>query len=343
MSSLLDRPILLLDGGLGTTLEDEHGVKFDASRPLWSSHLLLDDPDTLAKVQRSFVQAGVDVLLTPTYQASYDGFIRTELDGQKMDYYEEMCMYMDSGVDISRNAFGNKPGLVALSLGAYGATMIPSQEFGGVYGDMSDETKLEHWHVARIAMYWNSWDKIDIVAFETIPRLDEVRAVRAAANVNRHKNVYKPYWVTCVFPNDDDKMPDGSSVHSIVEALFGPRKWEDGHDLKTPWGVGINCTKVEKLANLIQQFEQAASVMNITLPRLIVAPNGSNGLKYDSVTQTWVGDEKEDGDWSVRVAEITREVISRGQWAGVAVGGCCKTGPKEITHLKKHLDAAVSI
>ena len=338
MSSLLNKEVLLLDGGLGTTLEDQYGVKFDSTTPLWSSHLLLTDPDTLEKAQRQFVKAGIDILLTPTYQASHDGFSRTVINGETIDFFEEICQYMDLGVDISRHVFNNRPGLVALSLGAYGATMMPSQEYGGQYGDMSSETKLEHWHVARIAMYWACWDKVDVVAFETIPRLEEVKAIRTAANVNRHSKIFKPYWVTCVFPNDDDRLPDGSSIEDVVKALFEERTWADGVTMQVPWGVGINCTKVQKIPALVKEFERAANALGVQLPRLVFAPNGSKGQKYDSTTQTWVGDKEDGDDWAEQVSNVVDEVRQRGQWKGIVVGGCCKSGPEDIADLRTRID-----
>ncbi|KAK5096767.1 AdoMet-homocysteine methyltransferase [Lithohypha guttulata] len=338
MSSLLDKEILLLDGGLGTTLEDDYNIKFNSRTPLWSSHLLLTDPDLLEKVQREFVKAGVDILLTPTYQASYDGFAKTEINGENVDFYEEICQYFDLAVDISKHAFNNQSGLVALSLGAYGATMSPSQEYGGQYESMCDEVKLEHWHVARIAMYWASFDKVDIVAFETIPRLEEIRAVRTAANVNRHHKVFKPYWVTCVFPNDDDRLPDGSSIANVVKALLEEKQWEDGVEMKTPWGIGVNCTRVSKLQKLVRKFEAAALELKVNLPRLVIAPNGSKGQNYDSTTQTWVGVNEDDGEWSDSVADLVQEIRQRGKWKGIVVGGCCKVDPDEIGKLKRRLD-----
>ena len=74
---LFQQPILLLDGGLGTTLEEEHGVQFSSATPLWSSHLLMSAPETLLEVQENFARAGADILLTATYQASFQGFRMT--------------------------------------------------------------------------------------------------------------------------------------------------------------------------------------------------------------------------------------------------------------------------
>ena len=71
-------PILLLDGGLGTTLESApYDFHFSSSTPLWSSHLLISSPDTILAAQKDFVKAGCDVLLTATYQASFKGFVAT--------------------------------------------------------------------------------------------------------------------------------------------------------------------------------------------------------------------------------------------------------------------------
>jgi homocysteine S-methyltransferase len=73
----MDR-IGVLDGGPGTSLVDKFGVTFDETMPLWPGSLLFHGQDTLYACQRDFVEAGVDVLLTATYQASIEGFARTK-------------------------------------------------------------------------------------------------------------------------------------------------------------------------------------------------------------------------------------------------------------------------
>ncbi|POR37862.1 Homocysteine S-methyltransferase 1, partial [Tolypocladium paradoxum] len=71
-------PMLILDGGLGTALEQRYNVAFSPATPLWSAHLLLSDPDTLLACQADFGRGvPVDVLLTATYQVSVAGFART--------------------------------------------------------------------------------------------------------------------------------------------------------------------------------------------------------------------------------------------------------------------------
>ena len=71
-------PILLLDGALGTILEKPpYSISFNETTPLWSSHLLITQPSTLNDVHQAYIAAGVDVVLTATYQASLEGFART--------------------------------------------------------------------------------------------------------------------------------------------------------------------------------------------------------------------------------------------------------------------------
>ncbi|KAL8243832.1 hypothetical protein R6Q59_010090 [Mikania micrantha] len=314
MHQLLHKKVLLLDGGLGTTLEDFYNVKFTQETPLWSSHLLISDPQTLYKVQKEFSDAGADITLTPTYQASHAGFRKTK-DGVS-DL--EIQQYLQDAVQISRSV---DSGLVALSLGAYGAVLQPSQEYSGEYGNITKSGLLEFHHERMSAVDLSS---IDLIAFETLPRLDEIQAVKEAVDGST------PYWISCVFPKDN-KLPDGSTIEAVVSAMI---------DGTRPWAIGMNCTKVNKVMALIIEFEESARKLNITLPRLVLYPDGTNGQIYDTTKQMWIGKENEDGPWHQKMFEIVEEVLSRGNWEGIVVGGCCKTSPQNIKALSQLLSAA---
>jgi homocysteine S-methyltransferase len=309
-------PVLLLDGGLGTTLKDQHQSTVDGpSRPLWSSHLLISDPATLAAVQTAFADAGADVLLTATYQASLEGFARTENpENGKVGRVgkaggierEDAARYMRSAVGIARSAFGNRrggdgqsKGIVALSLGAYGATMIPSQEYSGKYDqDHMTVPQLRDWHLERLGMFIeveDTWNDIDIVAFETVPLLREIVAVRQTmflAHEKEPRNAEKPFWISCVFPETDMRLPDGSSVGQVVEAMLGK-----GGNAALPAAVGINCTKIGKVGELLGIFESAVRKMIEAkelerAPALVLYPDGTKGEVYNTATHEW---EVQDG------------------------------------------------
>jgi homocysteine S-methyltransferase len=360
---LLSAPLLLLDGGLGTTLsQPPYNITFSSdTTPLWSSHLLttVSGRATLLDVQRSFVQAGSQVLLTVTYQGSLEGFARTrradgvedgadsgdgvgEGIGEVIREVEARGM-MRGAVGIAREAFeregkGRGEGIVALSLGAYGATLVPGQEYEGNYGSWGEEELVE-WHRRRLEVFFDGqgsgekehvWADVAVVAFETLPRLDEVRAVRRVMT-----GVDRPFWVSCVFPGEKDgeekyTLPDGKGVRELVAALLGG-------DEPRPWGIGINCTKIWKVRDLIVEFEQAIENAGYEKTRLVLYPDGAGDLVYDTTKQEWLPADKKKGSgkaWDEDMTEIATEVTRRGKWNGIIIGGCCMTGPEQIAALK---------
>lgn len=290
--------VQILDGGLGTSLEDKYGVRFTSTNtPLWASHLLVSDPATLQACQRDFVDAGADVLLTATYQVSPEGFGRTKTadfpDGIPRTAIPQ---FLETAISVAEHAAQSKKGKIALSLGPYGACMIPGQEYSGEYDAEHDsEETLYRWHLSRLRLFQGTEDdllsRVQYVAFETLPRLDEVRAVRRAA---WDAGITVPVWISCVFPRDDECLPDGSTVEEVVDAALAPM--QDGY---LPWGIGVNCTKIQKLPGLIDRFgpciRQAIDAGQIsTAPALVLYPDGTNGEVYNTTTQAW--EKRENAD-----------------------------------------------
>lgn len=288
-----DSPIAFLDGGLGTSLEDKYGVKFSSSTtPLWSSDPLVTAPETLLACQQDFGQVPVDVIETATYQFSIAGFAGTRTprwpDGIDRAHIPGFAR---DAVDIAARARGTDGAQVALSLGPYGATMVPGQEYSGAYDAAhDDEAALRAWWAERLALLAGAEvvGRVSYVACETIPRRDEIAAVRGALPLLAGgRGALPPCWLACVFPGEGDRLPDGSSIDEVVEAMLVP-----GAGKAQPWGVGINCTKLHKLEGLVAKFEGAVArlVRDGTLaawPALVLYPDGTNGEVYNTTTQKW--------------------------------------------------------
>ncbi|OJD40742.1 homocysteine s-methyltransferase [Diplodia corticola] len=308
-------PIHILDGGLGTSLEDKYGVKFNHSQPLWSSHFLIENQDTLLSCQRDFVEAGADVLLTATYQVSIESFARTKTpDFPNGIPKDSITPYLTRAVDIAEQASKHGTAELALSLGPYGASMVPGQEYGGKYDAEHDtEESLYQWHLERLRLFAaveKLEKRVQYIAFETLPRLDEIRAVRRAAQAAgvSTREGGPCLWISCVFPAETENLPDGSTIDQVVEAMLG--RLGDGC---MPWGIGVNCTKIHKLPGLIQKFEHAVRKLHIVdplhnMPTLVLYPDGTNGEVYNTTTKRWEkpNDLVEDTQPKVSTSEIFR-------------------------------------
>lgn len=318
--------IKILDGGLGTSLADKCDVKLDHTTPLWSTHLLVDGrEDILLSCQQDFVRAGADVLLTATYQASVEGFAATKTPQHPAGIPKAAVRpYLRRAVQVARQAVTSAPARagkaqheplvgLALSLGPYGACMGPGQEYTGRYDAAHDtEDALYQWHRERLRLFAETeglMEDLAVVALETIPRLDEVRALRRALSAS---GIKLPFWMSCVFPRDDDLLPDGSTVEQVVDAMLCPSA-----EGPVPWGIGINCTKMDKLPRLVQAMAQRVEQIKAQQPvpssvSLVLYPDGMNGKVYNTASQTW---ELSDALVREQAKVSTSPLVSR--WQGL--------------------------
>ncbi|KAF5132913.1 Homocysteine S-methyltransferase YbgG [Metarhizium anisopliae] len=336
--------ILILDGGLGTSLEQKYNTKFNPSTPLWSSDLLVSDPATLLQCQSDFGAVPVDILLTATYQVSIAGFAGTKTPKFPHGISPlDIPRFLETAVAVAENATQAHHGTVALSLGPYGACMIPSQEYSGEYDDAhNSQEALCEWHRERMQLFGRVRglaSRIGYISMETIPRADEIASMRAALDqVPELAGV--PFWMSCLYPGGDC-LPSGEAPETALRAMFDSRVARS-----VPWGVGINCTKVWKLTALLKRYESVMDmlVQDGTLlewPALVLYPDGTNGEVYNTVTQVWElpGDGRDVSrvPWEEQLAEVVRGTEGRGKWRQIVVGGCCMASWQDIARLREIL------
>ena len=250
---------------------------------------------TLLDAQSSFAKAGADIILSATYQASFTGFSSSGITS-----HDEASKLMRDGVSIARNSFKGTgregKGKVALSLGAYGATMIPGTEYSGVYDEgHRSVVQLNTWHAERLEAFGplqsECWEMVDFVAFETLPRIEEVKAVREVMS-QLPDGMEKEYWISCVFPRDGNVLPDGSSVREVVRAMISGKG-------RRPLGIGVNCTRVGKVEGLVLEFEDAVRGLGVEGVALVLYPDGTRGEVYNTSTKEW---EKVEGTEDSKVS-----------------------------------------
>lgn len=155
----------MLDGGLGTELIR---AGFDIKdHPLWSARVLVDHPEAIKNIHKSFLLSGADVLITATYQASIEHLVQhCRLDESKaLDAIQKAVKLAHEACnEIGRNW---KQCFVAGSIGAYGACQSDRSEYNGKYVDNMSLKDLVDWHRPRMKALLDAG--VDILALETIP------------------------------------------------------------------------------------------------------------------------------------------------------------------------------
>ena len=109
--------VLLGDGAMGTQLQYA-GLEPGGCGEAWN----IDQPDRLLEIQKAYVNAGSDCLITNTF-----GGCRIMLE--RHDRGDEVRTINQAGVELARKAFGGRPGFVLGDIGPFGGLMEP-------YGDI---------------------------------------------------------------------------------------------------------------------------------------------------------------------------------------------------------------
>ncbi|KIY46785.1 Homocysteine S-methyltransferase [Fistulina hepatica ATCC 64428] len=358
--------IVILDGGFGTTIED-FGADV-GSTPLWSAESISKAPELIVKTHLAFLRAGAEIILTSTYQCHPDAFRRAGYS------HDEALSTMHKSVELAveaRNLFylerrresgeESRKIKIALSLGPFGAGIVPGQEYEAIYpppygpkafsptgdnintfyvGQEDEEQRsvnaLTEFHLERLQQFSHNraiWDSVDLIAFETIPLLREVRAIKSAM-AQLGEEYAKPWWISLVFLGGI--FPEGRrdnpgvklTVGDVVQGICEPGT---GTNMSRMMGLGFNCVNMRFLRDLTTQMTDAIrSYWDYDLPKpwLFLYPNG--GGTYDPVSRTWGATECFPAQELFELAESTSPGVQDSVWQGVVVGGCCKSRPDDI-------------
>ena len=71
---------VVLDGGMSNQLES---AGHDLSDELWSARLLAERPEAITEAHLAYYEAGADVAITSSYQATFEGFAKRGIERQR--------------------------------------------------------------------------------------------------------------------------------------------------------------------------------------------------------------------------------------------------------------------
>ena len=245
---------LLLDGGLSNQLAAQ-GV--DLTDELWTARLLADAPERLVAAHAAYLAAGARVLLTASYQASFEGFARRGL-GRRV----AAGLFGDS-VRLAREAAAaaGRPALVAGSVGPYGAVRADGGEYRGNYG--LSVAELTRFHAPRVAALLAGGP--DLLALETVPDTREAEALLAVV-----RDAGVPVWLSYTVAGGRTRAGQPLAEAFALAA-----------DEPAVVAVGVNCCRPEEVT-------EAVALATATTGRPAVAyPNA--GERWDQAAGRWRG------------------------------------------------------
>lgn len=295
--------IVLLDGGMATELERKSA---DLNDPLWSAKILIESPELIRQVHLEYLFAGADIISSASYQATFEGFERR---GMSRAAAKELMQLSVQLACEARDEFWSqaeyRPGrlrpLVAASIGPYGAFLADGSEYRGDYG-LTEEALMD-FHRSRMEVLVNTG--ADILAFETVPCLEEGKAV--VKLLQEFPGIFAWLSFSC---RDEKSLNHGEPIEAAIDLA---------NETSQIIAVGVNCTPPNFITGLL------ARAVRITQKPLVAYPN--SGETWDANRKCWLPASGA-SDWPSLAIDWHK--------AGAKlIGGCCRTTPMDIHRLRK--------
>ncbi|MFF4176343.1 homocysteine S-methyltransferase [Streptomyces sp. NPDC001750] len=254
LAHALSRETVLLDGGLSNQLEAQG---CDLSDALWSARLLSDGPEQIVAAHTAYLRAGAQVLITASYQATFEGFERR---GVARAGAEELFA---RSVRLARRAAAgaDRQIWVAASVGPYGAMLADGSEYRGRYGLSVRE--LERFHRPRVEALVESGP--DALALETVPDVDEAEAMLRAV-----EGCGLPVWLSYSVAGGRTR------AGQRLETAFALAEGRD-----QVLAVGVNCCEPADADRAVPVAAETAG------KPVVVYPN--SGERWDVRSRGWTG------------------------------------------------------
>lgn len=287
--------ITLLDGGMGQELLKRSSKEIT---PLWSTQVMIDEPDIVRDVHIDYIFAGARVITLNAYTMTPERLAR---DGQIEDFEKLQVAAINAAISAREAAgipevkiAGCLPPLVA----SYHAEVTPKYE--AMLKSYSKIVAIQAPHV-------------DVFLCETMSSIAEAKAALVAA-----KESGLPVWVSLTIEdNDQGLLRSGEALSDAVAMLD-----EFGADAKL-----LNCSKPEAI---LASWSKMKSDQGLT------GAYGNGFTSVDSLKPGGTVESMQSRTdlGPAAYAEFAMEWVTNG--AGL-IGGCCEVGPAHIVELSKRL------
>ncbi len=291
---------MLLDGGLGQEIVKRSGVE---PTPMWSTRVMLDNPDLVRDVHVDYIQAGARIIATNNYSATRQ---RLERDATVellkpihnaaisiANQARETCSETSNNVRIA----GCLPPLIA----SYKFDMSPCEN--GCYESFKELVALQK-------------DGVDLFFVETAANIREGVAATKAA-----KETGLPCWTAFTLDDEaDGLLRSGETLEAAAKAVI-----DVGAD-----AVMVNCSMpetIDRALPILVKLDVPAGAYANGFTSICGLDAG--GTVASLSARSDLGPERY-AEWGLGCVKAGLQII----------GGCCETGPAHISALQTALEAA---
>lgn len=300
LTAALSSGTVVLDGGMSNQLE---AAGQDLSDALWSARLLADRPEAIVEAHLAYFEAGADVAITSSYQATFEGFARRGIPHERVA--ELLGLSVELAREAARRAHAKgvaRPLWVAASVGPYGAMLADGSEYRGRYG--LSVAELERFHRPRLEVLAAAGP--DVLALETVPDTDEARAL-----LDGVRGLGVPAWLSYSVAGDRTRagqpLEEAFALAAEADEIIA---------------VGVNCCAPEDVDAAV------ATASRVTGKPVVVYPN--SGEAWDAGARAWTGR-----------STFTAAQVGGWERAGARlIGGCCRVGPGAIAGITEAVRGA---
>jgi homocysteine S-methyltransferase len=291
----------VIDGAMATELERRGANLAD---PLWSARVLLESPQLIEAVHLDYFDAGADIALTASYQATFDGFAARGIDAAAArrlleSSVELACRARERFLAQSPAVPGRPAPLIGASLGPFGAHRHDGSEYHGRYG--VDATVIRDFHRRQLEVL--AATAADFIAFETVPSREEAEAILRL--LEEYPGVRAWISFSCA---DGTRVCHGEDFADCAALVASS---------PAVHATGVNCTAPEHIGSLL-----ARARARVSKP-LFAYPN--SGETWHASENAWRGDAAD-----AQLTALARRWLDAG---ATMLGGCCRTTPADIRQI----------
>lgn len=309
--TLLSQRILILDGAMGTMIqryklseEDFRGSRFASASKLLKGNndlLNLTRPDVISAIHRAYLEAGVDIIETNTFNANAISMSDYEMETEVYAINLEGARLARQLADEFSKLTPDKPRFVAGSIGPTNRTASISPDVENPMYRASTFDDFKRVYKEQIAALTEGG--VDVLLIETIfDTLNAKAALVAAKEVATEMNKALPIILSLTLSDKAGRTLSGQTLEAFVASV----------EHAQPIAIGLNCSfGAQDMKPYLKELGRIAPYYISAYPNAGL-PNQLG--EYDETPQ--------------KMAEQIREFIDEGLVN--IIGGCCGTTPEHI-------------